>query len=393
MAPAREKERQRERERQSRVEKTLAAGGGPFQVGGIGEKATVAEPSKLHPSEPVNPVATKAPANKSQSESAKTLPSTSHQNPLDVLRKRVPEMLHERSRWIQAKISELSASTKPLADNFNRVTGYTAIEKLKQTVAAAEADLERARRNVRTCKQNYEAAIEQRSALQKEINELLTRKQAWTPQDVERFTQLYKSDHHNQQAEDEAKRALEHAEHAGEAVQAQLTSLILTRYHEEQLWSDKIRQASTWGTWLLMALNLVLFAAATFFVEPWKRRRLVAAVQGEVMARLDEFAGEFRAISDGMAAERVAGSPAAAETSSGEPGSVSAATPSTTVSLPPLLSWLALKLWAQQLWAAWKLVHSHTFAIGERDAAVAAAILMAVGWELGSLAHFLFRGG
>ena len=55
---------------------------------------------------------------------------------------------------------------------------------------------------------------------------------------------------------------------------SQLMRIILARYHEEQVWSDKIRSASTYGSLAALGLNLVVFILAIAVVEPWKRRNL-----------------------------------------------------------------------------------------------------------------------
>jgi hypothetical protein len=62
------------------------------------------------------------------------------------------------------------------------------------------------------------------------------------------------------------------------------------RYHEEQVWSDKIRSASTYGSLAVLALNLVVFVLAIFIVEPWKRRRLAQTFE----KRIEELSDETR---------------------------------------------------------------------------------------------------
>lgn len=58
--------------------------------------------------------------------------------------------------------------------------------------------------------------------------------------------------------------------------------LILGRYHEEQIWSDKIRSASTYGQMTALGLNLFVFVLAIVLVEPWKRKRLTATFEKKV---------------------------------------------------------------------------------------------------------------
>jgi DNA primase large subunit len=54
------------------------------------------------------------------------------------------------------------------------------------------------------------------------------------------------------------------------------------RYHEEQIWSDKIRRASTWGTFALMGINVALFVVVQIGLEPWRRKRLVRGFEEKV---------------------------------------------------------------------------------------------------------------
>ncbi len=147
----------------------------------------------------------------------------------------------------------------------------------------AEELVRKTRSSLRAAKDAYSAAIAQRSASQREVNELLQRKHAWTPQDLERFTSLYRSDHANEQAEAAAQEHLTLAERNAEEAAAKLSKSILARYHEEQIWSDKIRRMSTWGTWGLMGVNVLLFLIFQIGVEPWRRKRLVKGFEEKVM--------------------------------------------------------------------------------------------------------------
>lgn len=67
-----------------------------------------------------------------------------------------------------------------------------------------------------------------------------------------------------------------------------MTGLISARYHEEQIWSDKIRRASTWGTWVLMGFNMFLFLVVQLGLEPWKRKRLVGSFEDKVKSALED---------------------------------------------------------------------------------------------------------
>ena len=114
------------------------------------------------------------------------------------------------------------------------------------------------------------------------MNDLLQRKSHWTDEDVSRFTTLVREDHAREHDESRAKAAAAASEDAVEREFSELMRVILNRYHEEQVWSDKIRSASTYGQLAALALNLAVFVLAIVLVEPWKRRRLAQTFERKV---------------------------------------------------------------------------------------------------------------
>ncbi|KAK9385317.1 Mdm33 family-domain-containing protein [Lipomyces mesembrius] len=206
---------------------------------------------------------------------------------------RATELLNNLPSKLEARRSQLSKTLSQKLDllqttlftagkTLNNLTGYSEIELLRKAIEKQEQLLKNTRNEVKAAKEAYTDAIASRSASQREVNELLQRKHAWSPNDLERFTELYRSDHENEQAEAHAHERLTRAEHVADDAQAALSRSILARYHEEQIWSDKIRRASTWGTWVLMGVNLVLFLVVQLGLEPWKRKRLVGSFEDRV---------------------------------------------------------------------------------------------------------------
>ena len=215
----------------------------------------------------------------------------------------------------ESRRTELSKRFSHLMDNvqsnifvasqrLNDLTGYSGIEALKKEIGAQEATAQSTRQAVKNARSNYAAAVATRSTTQREVNDLLQRKHAWSPEDLERFTGLYRSDHANEQAESAAQDALGRAEREAEEVSSRLARTILARYHEEQIWSDKIRQMSTWGTWGLMGLNVLLFIVFQIAIEPWRRRRLVKGFEEKVMEALEREGGVGVGAAAGVAAVR-----------------------------------------------------------------------------------------
>ncbi|KAI5279633.1 sensitivity to high expression protein she9, partial [Ascosphaera acerosa] len=194
-------------------------------------------------------------------------------------------------RWrkkFESMMDNLQSNIFMAGQTLNDLTGYSAIERLKKQIIEQETAVRAARQHVRECKDAYAAAIHRRSTSQREVNELLQRKHAWTPTDVERFTALYRSDHANEREEATARERLAQAERDSEEAGTSLSRTILARYHEEQIWSDKIRRMSTWGTWGLMGVNVLLFLVFQVAVEPWRRRRLVRGFEEKVLEALEK---------------------------------------------------------------------------------------------------------
>lgn len=172
------------------------------------------------------------------------------------------------------------------SQRINDLTGYSGIEALKARIAVLESRVSSAQEAVRTARIQYQTSVAERAATQREVTTLLARKDSWTPSDLERFTALYRMDHTNEAAVVEAGQRLADAEREAETAAGKLSSSILSRYHEEQIWSDKIRRMSTWGTWGLMGVNVLLFLVFQFGFEPWRRRRLVSGFEEKVREAL-----------------------------------------------------------------------------------------------------------
>jgi sensitive to high expression protein 9, mitochondrial len=179
------------------------------------------------------------------------------------------------------------------SQTLNDLTGYSAIEQIKAENTRLEQALASAQAHLRDARRDYQQLTTERAATQREVTTLLARKDSWTPADLERFTALYRHDHSADRRVAEAAAALTEAEAEEARLSAALTNGILRRYHEEQVWSDRIRRQSTWGTWGLMGVNVLLFIAFQFVAEPWKRARLVRGVAEREREVLDEVRREL----------------------------------------------------------------------------------------------------
>ncbi|KAI0720539.1 Mdm33 family-domain-containing protein [Cerioporus squamosus] len=229
-----------------------------------------------------SPSSTSFPESRSSSSSS----SAASEAQLDDIRARVKEWSTETLKGMRQRGDEwtvqVARTFAQLGKELNRATGYEEIDVLKRKVGEQEARIYNAREAARQAKEAYDSAVLQRAKSQREVNDLLQRKSHWTDEDVSRFTTLVREDHAREQDESRAKAAATAAEDAVEREFSELMRVILNRYHEEQVWSDKIRSASTYGQLAVLALNLAVFVLAIVLVEPWKRRRLAQTFERKV---------------------------------------------------------------------------------------------------------------
>ncbi|KAI9568388.1 Mdm33 family-domain-containing protein [Boletus coccyginus] len=191
-----------------------------------------------------------------------------------------------------------TTSFSHLGLHLNRATGYEEIEALKRQVVEQEARIKATRQAARAAKTAYDDAVLQRSISQRQVNDLLQRKSSWTDSDVSNFTSFVRSDHSFEQEEARTKARVAEMEDVVDREFSELMRVILARYHEEQVWSDKIRSASTYGSLAVLGVNLVVFIMAIIVVEPWKRKRLAQTFEKKV----EELGAETKALMNSSAA-------------------------------------------------------------------------------------------
>ncbi|KAI8921544.1 Mdm33 family-domain-containing protein [Entophlyctis helioformis] len=199
-------------------------------------------------------------------------------------------VLKQLDPWIQNVRSRLSTSQDSLADHLknasnilNQLTGYEVVERRKLRVMEHSDRLEKSKEEARRAKLFFEETIDERRKCQRELNSLLQRKDSWTDTDITRFTELYRRDLSLEQLETTAQASYKSATEIFEKNQVEFLSEIRERYVEEQMFSDKIRQASTWWTWGLISTHFVLFMVIQFYVEPRKKENLKREVAAIIM--------------------------------------------------------------------------------------------------------------
>lgn len=218
-------------------------------------------------------------------------------SPLSPPEPELPSHAEDRRSHLSARFSTFMDNLQTRAlhatQTINDLTGYTAIEAIKARNTQLETDLAAAQSRLHAARQSYKSLTSHRAATQREVTTLLARKDTWSPPDLERFTTLYRLDHELEAQVAAASAELTEAEADDARLAAELNAGILKRYHEEQIWSDRIRRQSTWGTWGLMGVNVLLFLVLQFVAEPWRRARLVKGVAENEKAVLEEVRREL----------------------------------------------------------------------------------------------------
>ncbi|KAG7695473.1 hypothetical protein KL930_003470 [Ogataea haglerorum] len=186
------------------------------------------------------------------------------------------------SQKLDRTAGELRKSATIASKLMNDLTGYTRINKLKEKIVQNEQKMRDLRALISESKQEYARAVEEQTSAQKQINELLERKHNWSSQDLEKFTNLYRNGHELERRVQANSNKVAELEAKENDLHNELIQSIMERYHEEQVWSDKIRQFSTWGTIFIVCVNLLLMLLVQLLFEPWKRYRLLSSFESKV---------------------------------------------------------------------------------------------------------------
>lgn len=166
----------------------------------------------------------------------------------------------------------------------NQITGYDSCERLKELVLQKDLEYGQMKEKTNSSRLVYFQTIDERAKCQRELNTLLQRKHVWTEDDVNRFTELYKNEMRLESSETTHRQTMESLDKGLDSLHLDLMNSMRERYQQEQLWSDKIRKMSTYGTFGLLTFNLILFITIQFVFEPRKRKRLL----DELLKVIDE---------------------------------------------------------------------------------------------------------
>ena len=204
---------------------------------------------------------------------------------------------------VQQRLQQVSAQ-------WNKFTGYTEIQHLKEVVTAkrayvlTELDLQKLQEAKWHARQVYVGTVVRRTESQRKTNDLLTRRSSWNDADLSEYTRLLHSEHALAKSEEQSHEAFEHAETQVQHGVDELMHAVMRRYHEEHIWSDRVRSASTYASVGLGVLNgallltVCVFVLAVLIVEPYKRRRLANALEERYTTAEAETLAHIRGLGD-----------------------------------------------------------------------------------------------
>ena len=184
----------------------------------------------------------------------------------------------DRNGAASAAVEEAPSSLPPWLSRWlhiwDRESGTHEIINLKRQVNQASARFDQQQSKVLRARKTLEQALEQWEGVQAQHTTLLQTRERWTPSHAKEFAGVLEREVEKRGALETAKKDL------AEQEAAQLKSLndymdqLRRRYQEEQLWQDKWRIYSTYGTWGLIVLNSVVFLAGQLFHRMRENRRL-----------------------------------------------------------------------------------------------------------------------
>ena len=182
---------------------------------------------------------------------------------------------------IEHLLSRLTTHSRTI---LNTYTGYSLVESLNAATEAQSRRLNTLQTSARTASAAYPLAVTAHAATLREINDHQIRTRIRTSADAETLAALYKAENAAQAHVNETQQRAKEAEDATAEAGVVYRELIQKARHEEQLWRDRIQYWSTWGTVVLVGSNLLLWAV----MEPWRRRRIVREIRGEIQSLREE---------------------------------------------------------------------------------------------------------
>lgn len=153
-------------------------------------------------------------------------------------------------------------------------SGTREILQLKEQVQESSAKFDETQRNVTQARGDLDQALKAWEDSQRQHTRLLQVRDSWTNEQAQEFAGLVQKEIEVRNNLEEAKQMLVKRETELSKSQLAYMDQLRRRYHEEQIWQDKWRVLSTFGTWGLIVLNSAVFLISQYVNRQRETQRL-----------------------------------------------------------------------------------------------------------------------
>lgn len=147
---------------------------------------------------------------------------------------------------------------------WNEHSGTHEISKLKDLVNHSSLQFDNQQRLVTEARKAVDTALSAWEQSQRQHSQLLSSRDKWTSDQAIQFAKLLENEVQIRNNLEIAKSDLSNKEIQLSQYQFEYMNNLRKRYHEEQVWTDKWRILSTYGTWGLIGLNSVVFLVSQY---------------------------------------------------------------------------------------------------------------------------------
>ncbi|KAK1732643.1 sensitive to high expression protein 9 [Skeletonema marinoi] len=173
-----------------------------------------------------------------------------------------------------AAINSSSSKLDHWLEAWNEHSGTHEISKLKELVHNSSLKFDKQQRLVADARKAVDHALSAWEDSQIKHAQLMQVREKWTPAQALEFAKLLEKEVQVRSNLEQAKKDLAEKETHQSKLQIDYMNNLRKRYHEEQIWTDKWRILSTYGTWGLIALNSVVFLISQYLFRVRERSRM-----------------------------------------------------------------------------------------------------------------------
>lgn len=189
---------------------------------------------------------------------------------------------------LQPKDGASSSLLQKVLTFLSETSGEKEISHLKQQVNDISLQFDKVTQKVTSIRDQTVTLQSKYEDLQKEHLQLMMRRDSWSEVDIQRFADITSSEVHTKRELDTSRIQLKQCEDLQEKTKKEYMDAVRKRYHEEQLWQDKWRVISTYGTWILIGINSIVFLGGQMLHQrrEGERIRILSNLMDDKLSRI-----------------------------------------------------------------------------------------------------------